>query len=515
MQQQSIIILDCGSQYTRLIARRVRESGVYCEIVPATSSSSTILEKKPSGIIISGSPDSTSEETHLIDSQIFQLDLPVLGICFGLQLLLNTSGNTVEKGSSGEYGPMQVTIHSQSKLFANIATGFTAWMSHADKVSKIDQSTGYTHTASSSDGAVAAAENPERQIYAVQFHPEVEHTEHGATLLRNFTHGICLCRGAWQMKHIVEEKIANIRQQLQQDTVLLALSGGVDSSVVAALLQKAVGQQLIAIFVDNGLLRQGEAEQVRDTFENQFAINLRVIDASDRFLEALKGIDDPEDKRKVIGKTFIDIFEQESANIQDCRWLAQGTIYPDVIESADSNTSAKAKVIKSHHNVGGLPKNMKLKLIEPIRDLFKDEVRQLGVTLGLNPELLYRHPFPGPGLSVRVLGEVKPEYLAIVRQADAIFIEQLHKHNLYNTVSQAFAVFLPIKSVGVKGDNRAYEYVVSLRAVQTHDFMTATAAPLAHTFLDETATMILNRVAGITRVCYDISSKPPATIEWE
>ena len=515
MQQQSIIILDCGSQYTRLIARRVRESGVYCEILPASSKASKIIEKQPSGIIISGSPDSTKEQKNPIDDQILMLNLPVLGICFGLQLLLNTSGNKVEQGSSGEYGSMQVTVHRQSKLFANINTSFTAWMSHADKVNEIDESTGYHHIASSTDGAVAAVENQERKIYAVQFHPEVDHTEHGAMLLRNFTHDICQCRGDWQMTHIAEEKIANIRQKLKQDKVLLALSGGVDSSVVAALLQKAVGKQLIAIFVDNGLLRQGEAEQVQDTFENQFAINLIVIDAKDRFFQALKGIDDPEEKRKVIGKTFIDIFEQESAKINDCRWLAQGTIYPDVIESADSNASEKAKVIKSHHNVGGLPKDMKLKLIEPIRDLFKDEVRKLGVTLGLKPELLYRHPFPGPGLGVRVLGEVRAEYVAIVRQADAIFIEQLHKHDLYNTVSQAFAVFLPIKSVGVKGDNRAYEHVVSLRAVQTNDFMTAIAAPLSHTFLAETATMILNRVAGITRVCYDISSKPPATIEWE
>ena len=512
---QKIVILDCGSQYTRLIARRLRELGVYCEILPAATNATEIVGPQLAGIIISGSPDSTSDQTIPIDLAVLQLAVPILGICFGLQLLLNRTGHAIAKNDGGEFGSMAVTIEQRSIIFTDIPEQFTAWMSHSDAAETVDAHSGYQCIARSAEGAVAAVENIQDNIYAVQFHPEVEHTEYGSQLLHNFSYHICGCRGDWVMHTIAAEKIESIRQQLQQENVLLALSGGVDSSVVAALLQRAVGQQLTAIFVDNGLLREGEREQVQHVFEGQFKINLRVIDAKEKFLNALQGISDPEHKRKIIGNTFIEIFEQQAETVDNYIWLAQGTIYPDVIESGGSAVSGKAKVIKSHHNVGGLPETMKLKLIEPIRDLFKDEVRALGVELGLDRELLYRHPFPGPGLGVRVLGELKPEFIEIVRKADAIFIAQLRQWDLYHTVSQAFAVFLPVRSVGVKGDNRAYEYVVSLRAVQTTDFMTATAAPLPHDFLSQTATRIMNQVSGVTRVCYDISSKPPATIEWE
>ena len=510
--KDAICIVDLGSQYTQLIARRIRELGVYSEVVDASTPAHSLLQAR--GIIFSGSPDSIDAQWSL-DPALLGGTVPVLGICFGFHMLCEQFGGRIAKQSSqgGEFGSAEVRHSDTSDLFRGVPTVFTAWMSHNDSIADIGNQ--LQQIASSANGTVAALEFPGKHLYAVQFHPEVSHTQYGDHILKNFVLDICRCIPNWRIDDIIKSKQQQIAAQIGTDTVLLGLSGGVDSSVVAALLDSVIGKRLQAVFIDTGLLRAGEAEQVQQTFGKQFTIDLHVIDASERFFDALKGVVDPEEKRKIIGRLFIQEFEQAALQHADCTWLAQGTIYPDVIESSDPKLSQKSKVIKSHHNVGGLPENMTLKLIEPLRDLFKDEVRRVGEALGLPHEMVWRHPFPGPGLAVRVMGEVKPEFIHILRQADAIYLQMLQEANLMHSISQAFAVFLPVKTVGVKGDDRAYEYAIALRAVQTDDFMTATAAPIDHSLLGAIATRIVNRVAGVTRVCYDITSKPPATVEWE
>ena len=506
-----IYIVDFGSQYTQLIARRIRETGVYSEVVPASTSVTKLLNA--SGIIFSGSPDSVSQESR-IDNRILVGKVPVLGICFGFHMLSHHFGGKVGRhDQGGEFGPALVTHNQQSQLFKDIPPSFTAWMSHHDTVHGMGEK--IHQIATSVNGLAAALEVPEHRIYAAQFHPEVSHTQGGEQLLRNFVLDICGCQPNWSIADIIQAKQQQLATELGQDHVLLGLSGGVDSSVVAALLDSVIGKHLHAVFIDTGLLRHNEVQQVQQAFSDHFNLELEVIDASKEFFAALRGVTDPEEKRKTVGRLFIQKFEQAALAHSNCTWLAQGTIYPDVIESADPNLSTQSKVIKSHHNVGALPKEMKLKLVEPLRDLFKDEVRRVGEALGLPKALVWRHPFPGPGLAVRVLGEVKQEYVATLRQADAIYLEMLAEAGMMQQTSQAFAVFLPVKTVGVKGDDRVYEHALVLRAIQTDDFMTATAAPLDHQLLHAIATRIINRVPGITRVCYDITSKPPATIEWE
>ena len=511
MLQNAIYIVDLGSQYTQLIARRIRELGVYSEVVDAETPTDQLLRAR--GIIFSGSPDSIDNESR-IDHALLTGGTPVLGICFGFHMLCNHFGGEIGRHvEGGEFGSALIEHTGESELFREVPRAFTAWMSHNDTVRNTGEQ--LRRTATSTNGQIAALEHTDHRIFAVQFHPEVSHTQQGERILRNFVLGVCGCVADWRIDDIIQAKQRRIAEQLGEDSVLLGLSGGVDSSVVAALLDSVIGKRLHAVFIDTGLLRAGEAEQVRETFGKHFNLDLRIIDARKAFFAALKGVADPEEKRKIIGRLFIQQFEQAALELRDCAWLAQGTIYPDVIESSDPNLSTKSKVIKSHHNVGGLPKEMKLKLIEPLRDLFKDEVRRVGEALGLPGELVWRHPFPGPGLAVRVLGEVKEDYVEILRQADAIYLEMLAEAGLMRKVSQAFAVFLPVKTVGVKGDDRAYEHALALRAVQTDDFMTATAAPLDHDLLAAIATRIVNRVPGVTRVCYDITSKPPATVEWE
>ncbi|ABA57133.1 GMP synthase (glutamine-hydrolyzing) [Nitrosococcus oceani ATCC 19707] len=516
-----ILILDFGSQYTQLIARRVREAGVYCEIHPYDMAESTLRDFAPRGIILSGGPASTVGETApRLSPLIFELGVPLLGICYGMQVMAAQLGGRVEVSAQREYGYAQVYVHGHSRLLQNIEDHTTAggealldvWMSHGDRVIGLPE--GFKRIAATAHAPLAGMADEKRRFYGFQFHPEVTHTRQGIRILERFIYDICGCEALWEPRHIIAKSIENIRTKVGADTVLLGLSGGVDSSVAAALLHKAIGDQLICVFVDNGLLRQGEADQVMATFARHLGIKVIHISAETRFLEALAGVIDPEAKRKIIGRVFIEVFEEEAAKLPNAQWLAQGTIYPDVIESAGGKTG-KAQVIKSHHNVGGLPEELNLKLLEPLRELFKDEVRQLGTELGLPFELVYRHPFPGPGLGVRILGEVKKEYADLLRLADAIFIEELHAHDWYDKVSQAFAVFLPVKSVGVMGDGRCYDFVVALRAVESVDFMTARWAHLPYDFLDHVSRRIINEVAGISRVTYDISGKPPATIEWE
>lgn len=516
-----ILILDFGSQYTQLIARRVREQGVYSELHPWDMSPEAIRAFAPSGIILSGGPNTvTDNSTPRAAEIVFELGVPVLGICYGMQTMAAQLGGEVATSSKREFGYAKVTVQTPSDLFADMndhehcdgKAQLDVWMSHGDKVTKLPE--GFTLLANTDNAPIAAMANLEKQFYGIQFHPEVTHTRQGARILSHFIHNICGCQSLWTASNIIEEQLALIREQVGQDHVILGLSGGVDSSVVAALLHKAIGKQLTCIFVDTGLLRLNEAEQVQATFVQHFGVDVQMVDASDYFFNALKGESDPEAKRKIIGKCFIDIFEAESKKIKNASWLAQGTIYPDVIESAAAG-SGKANVIKSHHNVGGLPDDMSLKLLEPLRELFKDEVRTIGLELGLPYDMVYRHPFPGPGLGVRILGEIQAEYANILRQADAIFISELRAHDLYDKVSQAFAVFLPIKSVGVMGDARRYDYVIALRAVETVDFMTAHWAHLPFDFLGHVSNRIINEVSGISRVTYDISGKPPATIEWE
>ncbi|MFN3234277.1 MAG: glutamine-hydrolyzing GMP synthase [Gammaproteobacteria bacterium] len=521
IHSQKILILDFGSQYTQLIARRVREIGVYSEIYSCHVSDEDIKKFKPNGIILSGGPNSVHhEETPRAPDIVFELGCPVLGICYGMQTMAQQCGGRVQPVDQCEFGYAQVEVHGHSKLLADIedevsssgAALLDVWMSHGDQVVEVPE--GFKVIARTNDAPIAGMANDDRGFYALQFHPEVTHTLQGKRILERFVKTICGCEALWTMENIIEECIKDVRKQVGKGKVLLGLSGGVDSSVVAALLHKAIGDQLECVFVDNGLLRQDEAKKVKQIFVGHFGLNVVQVDAESLFLSALKGVTDPEDKRKVFGKVFIDVFANEAKRHQDCEWLAQGTIYPDVIESAAAKTGT-AHVIKSHHNVGGLPEDMPFKLCEPLRELFKDEVRKMGLELGLPSEMVHRHPFPGPGLGVRILGEVKKEFADILRHADHIFIEELLEKDLYDKVSQAFTVFLPVKSVGVKGDARCYEYVIALRAVETVDFMTARWAHLPYDFIGHVARRIMNEVRHVARVVYDVSGKPPATIEWE
>lgn len=516
IHSQRILILDFGSQYTQLIARRVREIGVYCEIHPYNYSEDAIRKFAPQGVILSGGPESvTQDHTPRAPEIVFQLGCPVLGICYGMQTMAAQLGGKVASGAKREFGYARVELKNESKLLQGIEdhpSALDVWMSHGDHVDVLPS--GFSLIASSDSCEIIAMANDESQFYGLQFHPEVSHTKQGGRILERFIFDICGCKPLWTTKNIIQESIETIRQQVGDEHVILGLSGGVDSSVVAALLHEAIGNQLTCVFVDTGLLRLNEAEEVQKLFAKHLGIHLITVNAEKRFLSALAGEDDPEKKRKIIGKLFIEVFDEEAKKIKNAKWLAQGTIYPDVIESAATQTG-KAHVIKSHHNVGGLPEKMHLKLLEPLRELFKDEVRKMGVELGLPYDQVYRHPFPGPGLAVRILGEVKKEYADKLRYADAILIEELHKHELYYKTSQAFVVFLPVKSVGVLGDARHYDHVVAIRVVETIDFMTAHVARLPHEFLENVSNRIINEVRGISRVVYDISSKPPATIEWE
>ena len=516
-----ILILDFGSQYTQLIARRVREAGVYCEIHPYDMESDALRDFAPKGIILSGGPETvTAEQTPRVPQAVFELGVPVLGICYGMQAMAAQLGGVVETAEHHEYGYAQVRARGHSRLLTDIEDHTSpegyglldVWMSHGDRVVQLPA--GFKVMASTDNAPIAGMADDVRGYYGLQFHPEVTHTHQGERILNRFLIGICACEALWTPGNIIEESIQTIRDQIGDDEVLLGLSGGVDSSVVAALLHRAIGDKLTCVFVDNGLLRHREGDQVMATFGEHMGVHLVRVDAEARFLAALQGEADPEQKRKIIGNLFIQVFEEEAAKLANASWLAQGTIYPDVIESAGAKTG-KAHLIKSHHNVGGLPEEMNLKLIEPLRELFKDEVRKLGVELGLPYDMVYRHPFPGPGLGVRILGEVRKDYADTLRLADHIFIEELRRHELYDSVSQAFTVFLPVKSVGVTGDGRRYDYVVALRAVETIDFMTARWAHLPYEFLDQVSRRIINEIPGISRVAYDISGKPPATIEWE
>jgi GMP synthase (glutamine-hydrolysing) len=516
-----ILILDFGSQYTQLIARRVREIGVYCEIMAWDADRSAMQAFAARGIILAGGPESvTAHDSPRAPDYVFDLGVPVLGICYGMQTMAEQHGGKVASSDKREFGYAQVTIEQAGGLFENIRDHLDddgnglldVWMSHGDKVVQLPA--GYFTTATTQSAPIAAMQHESQPWFGVQFHPEVTHTLQGKRILERFVCNLCGCARRWTPAAIIRDAIHKIREQVGDDPVLLGLSGGVDSSVTAALLHQAIGDRLTCVFVDNGLLRLHEGEQVMDMFARNMGIRVIRSDSQDRFLRNLSGEADPEKKRKIIGHTFINVFDEEAAKLKGIKWLAQGTIYPDVIESAAAKTG-KAHVIKSHHNVGGLPEDMAMQLVEPLRELFKDEVRKIGLELGLPYDMIYRHPFPGPGLGVRILGEVKREYADILRQADAIFIEELYKADLYHKVSQAFTVFLPVKSVGVVGDARRYEYVVALRAVETIDFMTARWAHLPYEFLEKVSNRIINEIAGISRVVYDISSKPPATIEWE
>lgn len=516
LHQQRILILDFGSQYTQLITRRVREIGIYCEIHPFHLSTEKIREFAPQGIILSGGPDSVLDQNAMRAAKIiFELGCPILGICYGMQYMAVELGGQVQKGARREYGYAAVKIKNASSLLNGIedrVDTLDVWMSHGDHVSMLPPN--FSLLTSSDDCEIVGMFDDVRHFYGLQFHPEVSHTRQGGRILERFLLDICQCKKTWTAQNIIEESIRNIKQKVGSDHVILGLSGGVDSSVAAALLHQALGSQLTCIFVDTGLLRQNEAQEVQQVFAKHMGVHLITVHAEEKYFNALKGIEDPENKRKVIGKLFVDIFEEEAKKIKNVKWLAQGTIYPDVIESAAAS-SGQSHVIKTHHNVGGLPDKMQLQLLEPLRELFKDEVRKMGVDLGLPYDLVNRHPFPGPGLGVRVLGEVKQEYVNKLRLADAILIEELYKNDLYYQVAQAFVVFLPVKSVGVLGDARHYDHVLAVRVVQSTDFMTAHYARLPHEFLEKVSNRIINEVRGISRVVYDISSKPPATIEWE
>jgi len=516
-----ILILDFGSQYTQLIARRVRDIGVYCEVRAFDISTEELEAFNPKGILLAGGPESVTELSGpRAPDGLFDRGIPVLGICYGMQTMAEQLGGRVASSEKREFGYAQVKVRAKGPLLQDITDHLTVtgeslldvWMSHGDKVVAMPE--GFELLASTESAPIAAMQDLSRHLYGLQFHPEVTHTLQGKRILEHFVMNICGCEALWTPAKIVDDAVQKIREQVRTDKVLLGLSGGVDSSVTAALLHKAIGDQLTCVFVDNGLLRLNEGDQVMDMFGSSMGVKVIRADAEERFLTNLKGVSDPEQKRKVIGNTFIDVFDEEATRIQNVHWLAQGTIYPDVIESAASKTG-KSHVIKSHHNVGGLPETMKLKLVEPLRELFKDEVRRIGLELGLPYDMVYRHPFPGPGLGVRILGEVKKDYADILRRADAIFLEELHRADYYHKTSQAFAVFLPVKSVGVVGDARRYEWVIALRAVETIDFMTARWAHLPYELLETVSNRIINEISGVSRVTYDVSSKPPATIEWE
>jgi GMP synthase (glutamine-hydrolysing) len=515
-QIDTILVIDFGSQYTQLIARRVRELDVFSEILPWDISPEKIQAMKPKGIILSGGPESVTKlNTPRVPEIIFKLDIPILGICYGMQTLAEQFGGQVSRSEAKEFGHAEIYIEESSILFDGFSSGSSidVWMSHGDHVSILPDK--FNLIASTASAPIVAMEHSEKPIFALQFHPEVTHTKQGSKVLYNFIYKICECAPQWKMENLIEQRIQDIKEKVGNAKVLLGLSGGVDSSVTAMLLDKAIGKNLICVFVDNGLLRKNEAEDVEKLFKEKMDLNLLVVDAKKIFYRHLKGVSDPEQKRKVIGRTFIDIFDNEAAKLKDeINFLAQGTIYPDVIESSESE-SKEARVIKSHHNVGGLPNDMKMKLVEPLRDLFKDEVRKMGSELGLPLEMLNRHPFPGPGLGVRILGEITQEKVLTLQNADSIFIEELIKQDLYDQVSQAFCAFLPIKSVGVVGDERRYADVIAIRAVETVDFMTATWARLPYDFLAHVSNRIVNELEDVSRVVYDISSKPPATIEWE
>lgn len=520
---QKILILDFGSQYTQLIARRIRETNVYCELHPYDVSEQFIKDFSPAGIVLSGGPASVIEdETPRAPQIVFELGIPVLGICYGMQTMAAQLGGQVDNAKAREFGYAEIQTTAHGKLLSNIQDRtnpaqpdsglLDVWMSHGDKVSVLPD--GFHIMASNASTPIAAMANDQRHFYGIQFHPEVTHTQQGQTIIERFVHDICGIGHDWNMPDYVAEAIEHIRNTVGTDQVILGLSGGVDSSVAAALIHRAIGDQLTCVFVDNGLLRLNEGKQVMAIFSDHLDVNVIHVDASETFFKHLNNVTDPEEKRRIIGREFVNVFQDESAKIPDAKWLAQGTIYPDVIESAGGKTK-KAHTIKSHHNVGGLPESLHLKLLEPLRELFKDEVRELGLALGLPHEMVYRHPFPGPGLGVRILGAIKQEYADLLRQTDHIFIEELRQAGWYEKTSQAFAVFLPVKSVGVMGDGRTYEYVIALRAIQTKDFMTANWAELPYDLLGKVSNRIINEVHGINRVVYDISGKPPATIEWE
>jgi GMP synthase (glutamine-hydrolysing) len=518
---ERILILDFGSQYTQLIARRVRELGVYCEIYNWSTPAAAIKRFAPRGVILSGGPESvTGKQTPRVPAALFRMGIPLLGICYGMQAMAAQLGGRVESSSRREFGYAQLAVTATSPLLDGISDHLGAdgkamldvWMSHGDKV--VGLPPGFELLAATDSAPIAAMCDETRRFYGLQFHPEVTHTHQGARILEHFVRGICGCSGLWTAGSIIDDAIESVRRTVGSDKVLLGLSGGVDSSVVAALLHRAIGDQLTCVFVDHGLLRLNEGDQVMEMFARNMGIKVIRVRAEAEFLRRLKGVNDPERKRKIIGRAFVEIFDRKAAQIRNVKWLAQGTIYPDVIESAGSK-HGNAHVIKSHHNVGGLPKKMKLSLLEPLKELFKDEVRKIGLELGLPYDMVYRHPFPGPGLGVRILGEVRKPYADILRRADAIFIEELHAADLYHKVSQAFAVFLPVRSVGVTGDGRRYEWVIALRAVETIDFMTARWAHLPYELLERVSRRIINEIEQVSRVTYDVSSKPPATIEWE
>lgn len=512
MKNGSIVILDFGSQYNQLIARRVREMGVYAEVVPFHEDIDKILERKPKGIILSGGPASVyAKGAPTLDKRIFDANIPILGLCYGMQLITHLHGGEVERADKQEFGKASLKLDKKDSLiFKNIPDNTIVWMSHADHVNKMAE--GFEIIAHT-DSSIAAIENRDKKIYAFQYHPEVTHSEHGFEMLKNFVFEIVGAEKNWSMENYIETTVKEIKEKVGDKKVILGLSGGVDSSVAAMLINKAIGKQLTCIFVDTGLLRKNEAKSVMDVYAQNFDMDIKCINAEERFLSKLKGIEDPEEKRKIIGKEFIEVFNEEAIKLKDAEFLAQGTIYPDVIESV--SVKGPSVTIKSHHNVGGLPEDLNFKLLEPLRELFKDEVRKVGRELGIPDYMVDRHPFPGPGLGIRILGEVTKEKADILREADDIFIEELRKEGLYGKVSQAFVVLLPVKSVGVMGDERTYEYTAVLRSANTIDFMTATWSRLSYEFLEKVSNRILNEVKGINRLTYDISSKPPATIEWE
>jgi GMP synthase (glutamine-hydrolysing) len=508
-----ILIIDFGSQYNQLIARRVRENHVYCQIEPPDISLATIKALKPEGIILSGGPASIySKGAPRVDIGILKLGIPVLGICYGLHYMVDSLGGKVIGSTKREYGFAELLVKKQKGIFTGVNKKTQCWMSHGDSIGSLPA--GFTITASTANTPVAAAEDVQRNFYALQFHPEVVHTKEGKKILANFLFEICRCKKSWSMKSFVAHTVEEIRQQVGAEKVILGLSGGVDSSVAAVLLHRAIGKQLTCVFVDNGVLREGEAPRVIEMFKKNLQINLRFARAGKVFLKKLKGVTDPEKKRKIIGRTFIEIFDKEARKIKNVKFLAQGTLYPDLIESRSAFGGPSA-VIKSHHNVGGLPKKMNLKLVEPLKHLFKDEVRLLGKELGLSDDVVWRQPFPGPGLAIRIIGEVTAQRLSVLRKADTILIEEIRTNKLYYKLWQSFAVLLPLKSVGIMGDQRTYENILAIRAVTSDDAMTADWAPLPHDIMARISNRIINEVRGVNRVVYDISSKPPSTIEWE